>query len=62
MNYYGRRNPYWENIRQYLMMGVCGHKTSKSFARKHGGMCKKCATGAAVKHDFRDPGEVRMGA
>lgn len=50
---------------QYLVAcSDCGEKTSRQYARKHGGKCKSCVTGEDSTRYFRCPdcGEMRLTA
>ena len=42
------------NTKQYLAFCDCGNRTTKAYARAHGGHCKQCAGGNAADRSERD--------
>ena len=42
------------NKTQYLTSCDCGNRTTKAYARAHGGRCKQCVGGDAANRSERD--------
>lgn len=51
LRYIERLSMYSRFSRFLTVCSACGNKTSRKFAREHGGQCKACATGIETVKD-----------